>query len=68
MALKMWVVEFSGYWPVGAVAIVEAESAADAAGQVYAALPTGLKDGNEPDQLEPREYTGGVDILLDGNY
>jgi hypothetical protein len=73
--LKLYSIKFNGYWPVGAVAIVQATSKAVAIKLFQDHLsvhhPTLVADNNGmyEDKIEEIDLSKDhVNILLDGNY
>lgn len=69
-----YVVYFTGYWPVGAVALVRANNAGEAVQKLFDKLPDVLKKKNSDKDGYPSGFTvkalsdNDVNILLDGEY
>ena len=71
-AMKLWKVTFTGYWPVGTVAIARADTNEEARRATFDALSRELKASNDiysdmtAEEIEVSD--GSAIILLDGNY
>ena len=68
--MKTFVIKFDGYWPVGACAIVVAESEEQATEMMYEQLKTMslTKNNDELSVVEIDTTKPKVTVILDGNY
>jgi len=66
--MKHYAVYFNGYWPVGSVAVVQAESEQDATDKLWINFCSELQQNNIKKDFTVFELTQECEILLDGNY
>ena len=68
--MKTFVIEFNGYWPVGACAVVVAESKEQAIEMMIEKLKTmNLTEGNDELSITEIDITvPRVTVIFDGNY
>jgi hypothetical protein len=69
--MRLWKVEFDGYWPVGAVAVAQADSGERAMEEVLRVLPLSLRGKNSFTNMTATEIDfvqASAVVLLDGDY